>query len=79
METLWTVWTLAKTTSKMGDTGPEPAMFWNQASPQVEALGRQPATEPVTYSLSCLQTLLGLGPSIIVTKETPERLHPFFF
>ena len=36
------------------------------------ALGLRPASKPLTHSLSWLQSLLELGPRIIVTKETRE-------
>lgn len=35
-----------------------------------------PATNPSTHSLLCLQSALGLEPNISIVRETRERLHP---
>jgi hypothetical protein len=44
----------------MEDMEPEPAIFCNQARlPMVRHWYSNPATKPVTHSLSCLQDVLG--------------------
>lgn len=60
METPW---------SLQGDREPELAMFINQARSQVEGLGKQPSHKNLTYSLSCLQSVLGPEHSRIDIKE----------
>lgn len=53
---------------------PEPAIFCNQAKPQMEGLGFTPTTKPLTYNVCCLQSVLELEPTIIVTRETIQQL-----
>lgn len=48
------------------------AILYNQARPQVEVVGHQPATKPSIYCLSCLQSFRGPEPSRIIIKETWE-------
>lgn len=53
---------------------PEPAIFCYQAKPQMEGLGFTPTTKPLTYNVCCLQSVVELEPTIIVTRETIEQL-----
>ena len=66
-------------TPNNGEAEPEPAILYNQGRPQVEHsliasrsadLYSHLATNPPTYSFSCLQDVLGLKPNIMVIRET---------
>lgn len=59
----------------MGDMEPELAIFCSQARIQVEGLGHQHSHKTFNLQLSCLQSVLGPGPSRIIIKESRDYIQ----